>query len=469
MIADTTGQRLRYVLADFLTANVAVFVFDIIRYHVLRAETADFGSLKHFLTSGVLVAEQIVLPFVVLGVYLLSGFYNKPFHKGHVQVMFSTLGATFFNTLLIYFALLVNSRTSIRMDSYELLFYLFFTLFVTCLLGRALVIRLTYQRIKRGGLSFNVAVAGDNPRGREIAQGIGENSRRNGYRFAGFITLPGEKASPGSVAPEDVERFCRDKDIREIIVAPPSADEKTVPGLLAPFFSLGIPLKIKAEAMPMLSSSIKLQSIYEEPYLDITSANVTECTRNIKRLLDIIASAFALAALALPMAAIAVAVKMDSPGKILFRQERIGYRGRPFNIVKFRTMRTDAEADGPQLSSSDDPRITRAGRFLRKYRLDELPQFWNVLKGDMSIVGPRPEREHFIRRIRAVAPQYTLVHQVRPGITSWGMVKYGYASSVPEMVERLRYDLIYLANMSIPVDVKILIHTVKTVVKGRGK
>ena len=219
----------------------------------------------------------------------------------------------------------------------------------------------------------------------------------------------------------------------------------------------------------MLSSSIKLQSIYEEPYLDITSANVTECTRNIKRLLDIIASAFALAALALPMAAIAVAVKMDSPGKILFRQERIGYRGRPFNIVKFRTMRTDAEADGPQLSSSDDPRITRAGRFLRKYRLDELPQFWNVLKGDMSIVGPRPEREHFIRRIRAVAPQYTLVHQVRPGITSWGMVKYGYASSVPEMVERLRYDLIYLANMSIPVDVKILIHTVKTVVKGRGK
>lgn len=132
-------------------------------------------------------------------------------------------------------------------------------------------------------------------------------------------------------------------------------------------------------------------------------------------------------------------------------------------------MRPDAEAHGPRLSSETDPRITPLGRVLRKYRLDELPQFWNVLKGDMSLVGPRPERRYFINKIMAEAPCYSLVHQVRPGITSWGMVKYGYASEVAQMVKRLKYDLVYLANMSFIVDLKILIYTVKTVVKGRGK
>jgi lipopolysaccharide/colanic/teichoic acid biosynthesis glycosyltransferase len=169
------------------------------------------------------------------------------------------------------------------------------------------------------------------------------------------------------------------------------------------------------------------------------------------------------------MALIALLIKRDSKGPVIYKQERIGYHSKPFFIYKFRTMRTDAEQAGPMLSSRNDARITGIGRVLRKYRIDELPQFWNVLKGDMSLVGPRPEREYFIRQIMPCAPQYTLIHQVRPGITSWGMVKFGYASSLQEMVERVRYDLIYLANVSLTVDVKILIYTIKTVIKGRGK
>ena len=154
---------------------------------------------------------------------------------------------------------------------------------------------------------------------------------------------------------------------------------------------------------------------------------------------------------------------------MIYRQRRIGIHHKPFTIYKFRTMRTDAEAAGPQLSGENDPRVTKVGRVMRKYRIDELPQFWNVLKGDMSLVGPRPEREYFIRQIVKEAPYYTLVHQVRPGITSWGMVKYGYASTVGQMVERTRFDLIYLSNMSTMVDIKILIHTLKTVMTGKGK
>ncbi|MDE6741459.1 MAG: sugar transferase, partial [Muribaculaceae bacterium] len=166
---------------------------------------------------------------------------------------------------------------------------------------------------------------------------------------------------------------------------------------------------------------------------------------------------------------LAVKVKMDSKGPVFYTQERIGLKERPFKIIKFRTMRTDAEADGPQLSNDDDPRVTKSGKVMRKFRLDELPQFWNVLKGEMSIVGPRPERKYFINKIIEKAPYYTLLYQARPGITSWGMVKYGYASRVDEMVERSKYDLLYISNMSILVDLKIMLYTVLTILEGKGK
>jgi lipopolysaccharide/colanic/teichoic acid biosynthesis glycosyltransferase len=154
---------------------------------------------------------------------------------------------------------------------------------------------------------------------------------------------------------------------------------------------------------------------------------------------------------------------------VFFRQERIGKHGRPFKIVKFRSMYLDAERDGPQLSSTSDPRITPIGRWMRKTRMDELPQFWNVLKGDMSLVGPRPERQHFIDAITEVAPHYTHLHKVRPGITSWGQVKFGYAENVEQMVRRLKYDILYIENMSLAVDLKILAYTVLIILKGDGK
>ncbi|MDE7509110.1 MAG: exopolysaccharide biosynthesis polyprenyl glycosylphosphotransferase, partial [Muribaculaceae bacterium] len=227
-------------------------------------------------------------------------------------------------------------------------------------------------------------------------------------------------------------------------------------------------VRIAPTSMSYLTSAIRLGDIIGEPFIDLTSPSMNEWQKNVKRVLDVALSSIAMLLLSPLYLVLAIAVKRSSPGPVIYRQQRIGYRQEPFDILKFRSMRIDAEADGPRLSADDDPRVTPVGRIMRKYRLDELPQFWNVLKGEMSLVGPRPEREYFIRRIVKEAPYYTLLHQVKPGVTSWGMVKYGYARSVEEMVERARYDLIYLSNMSVAVDFKILLHTIKTVVSGRG-
>jgi lipopolysaccharide/colanic/teichoic acid biosynthesis glycosyltransferase len=165
---------------------------------------------------------------------------------------------------------------------------------------------------------------------------------------------------------------------------------------------------------------------------------------------------------------LAIGVKLSSPGPILYRQQRVGRYGRCFKIFKFRSMYHNAEENGPELSSRHDPRVTRFGQFMRKHRLDEIPNFINVLKGEMALVGPRPEREYFINKITKEAPHYVHLHKVKPGITSWGQVKYGYAENVEEMIKRLRYDILYIENMSLFVDLKIMFYTAITIIKGRG-
>lgn len=219
----------------------------------------------------------------------------------------------------------------------------------------------------------------------------------------------------------------------------------------------------------ILSGSVKMTSIFGAPLIEITKEIMPAWQQSLKRIFDILVSLMVLTVFSWIYILVALAVKLNSKGPIFYSHERIGWHGKPFLIHKFRSMYTDAEKMGPALSSKNDPRITPLGRFLRKVRLDEIPQFYNVLIGEMSIVGPRPERQFFIDQIIQKAPHYKHLHKVRPGITSWGQVKYGYAENVEEMIERLKYDIIYIENMSLGVDMKILIYTALIVVQGRGK
>jgi len=232
---------------------------------------------------------------------------------------------------------------------------------------------------------------------------------------------------------------------------------------------LGLPIMISPDRFNMMQTPVRISDIYGEPLVNISRSSMSDSGKNIKRALDVLVSFVALILLIPVYAIVALIIKRTSPGPVLYLQERIGLHNKPFKIIKFRSMVQNAEVEGkPQLSSDDDPRITPFGRFMRKYRIDELPQFWNVLKGEMSLVGPRPERKFYIEQLLPLVPAYALLHQVRPGITSMGMVKFGYAKTIDEMLERVKYDLMYLNNMSLLNDIKILIYTIKIVFTGRG-
>lgn len=468
---SVNAQRTRYVIADWLSGCVAFFVFNIARYLLLNEFQERISNLWAFVFSSKLIIEQCIVPVGMLIIYWLSGYYNRPFGKSRLQEIITTFCSAIINTILIYLILLINDQTGRRIVNYEMIIILFGLLFIMTYLPRVLITSFALHRFRSHNWALRALIIGNSPISRKIAQRLTTGSSRVAYNIIGFVPIPGESVA-GDDRPvfetDDIESLAEKKEIDQVILAPEYYDEKRVLSILYRLFHLNIPIKISPDTLSFVTSGIRLNDIYGEPFIDLTAPTLSESSKNVKRSFDVLISGLLLILLSPLYLLLSILVKTGSKGKIIYSQERIGLKQRPFRIYKFRTMVADAEKDGPQLSSDTDSRITRIGRIMRKYRLDELPQFWNVMKGDMSIVGPRPEREFFIRQIVEHAPYYVLVYQVRPGITSWGMIKYGYASDIPQMVERTRYDLIYMANMSLFVDAKILIYTVKTVVTGKG-
>jgi exopolysaccharide biosynthesis polyprenyl glycosylphosphotransferase len=296
-----------------------------------------------------------------------------------------------------------------------------------------------------------------------------------GNKFVGFVNVNGGDQHFGSVdLPrlghwQDLRRIIEEQQVEEAIIAVESSEHAHISRIITELEGTQVRIKIIPDMYDIMAGSVKMTSIFGAPLIEVNPQIMPAWQFALKRLVDIVFSGVALVLLSPFLLVLAVLVKTSSPGPVFFRQERIGRHGKPFKIIKFRSMYCDAEKKGPQLSSATDPRITPIGRFLRRARLDELPQFWNVLKGEMSLVGPRPERQFFIDRITEVAPHYRHLHKVRPGITSWGQVKFGYAENVDQMVRRLKYDILYIENMSLAVDLKILAYTVIIMLKGDGK
>lgn len=452
-------------------SNLAWLGYNCVRY--LVGAVHGQSSFAHFLTSPMTVLGQVVFPLVMMAVYALSGYYNEVFRKSRVQEVLISMSTAAVNSLLIFFVALINDLALDRRSDYEMLFVLFAMLFVMVYAVRAAITNHASRCIKSRRWSFPTLVVGCGQMAVDRVKRMEAMHNSLGYRVEGYVAIPGEQPAANLGKPvyqlAEAAQVCASQGIKELIVVPTTTDPSLVLNVINHLFTLNLPIKITPDRYNVLRSRVRISDLYGDPLIDISGSSMSESGKNIKRCADVMISLLMLIILLPVYAIVALLIKLDSPGPAFYSQERVGMHNRPFRIIKFRTMVADAEAGGrPQLSSAYDPRITRVGRVLRKYRIDELPQFWNVFCGDMSLVGPRPERQYYVDQILEREPAYSLVHQIRPGITSMGMVKFGYATTVDEMVERASFDLLYLENMSLINDIKILVYTVKIVVTGKG-
>jgi len=416
----------------------------------------------------------ILIPVFWISLYVLVGLYQEIYRRHRLKELGQVFTVTTIGILALFFAFILDDQISNYRNYYQSVLVLFLSHFMLTFIFRIILTSKTVKRIHSGEIGFETVILGGNERALALYEEIQGLKKSPGFKFIGFIKVNGvdnvlSKYLPQLGEYDQLSHLIINREIHEVIIALESTDHKKIGDILNQFEGLDVKIKIVPDMYDIMSGSVRMTSIFGLPLIEINRDIMPRWQFILKRVMDLFLSFVAIIFLLPVYLLLAILVKISSAGPIFFGQQRIGLFGKPFTIYKFRTMVHNAEPNGPQLSSSHDSRITKLGRFLRKTRLDELPQFFNVLKGDMALVGPRPERQHYIDLIMEQAPHYKHLQKVRPGITSWGQVKYGYAENVEQMIQRLKYDVIYIENMSLSVDFKILFYTILIVLRGDGK
>lgn len=454
------------VLIDWLAAVMAWGSFYYVRK--VKLELVEFNVNESFY-YGVLF-----IPIAWIFLYMLQGTYHDVRRLHRIKIFNLTFIGTVIGVVLLFFVFLLDDEINGYRQYYTSVFLLFAIHFSITFLPRLLLVSSIVRRIHKRKAGFRTMIIGGSERAIDIYNEIEGLPKGTGNTFVGFINLNGVDRQLESKLTylghiDDVEAILRANQIEQVIIAVESSEHDKLRNVISRLEGGDVKIKILPDMYDILSGTVKMNNIFGALLIEVNTDVMPIWQIITKRIFDIVASAIALVLLTPVFIVLGILVKTSSPGPILFFQERIGKNGIAFNIIKFRTMVTDAEKAGPQLSSSNDPRITKIGRFMRKSRLDEFPQFWNVLVGDMSLVGPRPERQFYIDQIAEVEPQFHQLTKVRPGITSWGQVKYGYAENVDQMLARMKYDLLYLKNRTLSLDFKIMLYTVLIIFKGAGK
>ena len=416
-------QQLWYILADLISSELVWLCFLGFRW---MAYEGRVGVLEDVLIPAFdFRPPLIVYPLVCLGIYYLSGYYLRPFQKPLWREFLRTLFSALVISLLFFFIIIIDDEVSSYNRYLVSLGVLFGLQFVLSYIPRLTITLL---------------------------------SRRRGVLRTKTVHSLVEAASLSAEEQDEV-----------IIDLPDGYTDRQLYELIARLYPLSCEISMIPRVYDMLTGAARIGQLDRPSLIRITEHHMTDSELCIKRAFDIIASVFGLVLLSPLLAFIALVVRCSSKGPVIYSQERIGQYGLPFRIYKFRTMIDHAEQGTPQITQDKDPRITRIGRWLRKYRLDELPQLWNILRGDMSVVGPRPERPYFIEQIMKDAPYYCLLYKVRPGLTSWGPIRVGYTDTMEKMIERLNCDIVYVENMSLLLDLKILFFTTGVIIHGKGQ
>jgi exopolysaccharide biosynthesis polyprenyl glycosylphosphotransferase len=460
------------VLFDYMSAALAWTLFWAYRHELLGS--GSYFQTLHALRLFDYLSIFLIIPAGWLFLYLLSGTYFDLYRKSRLNEINRTLISCIIGSIAVALFVFANDSSEssyiIKMTGRYLLIHTACTL-----IFRLLILNHVKNNLIKGKVGFNTLIIGGNDKAIDIYKQVTGSRQVLGNVFKGFIYSNKESSNGMSkYLPQlghlsNLEGIIDDHEVEEVIVAVDSSEHHLLENILTRLSYRPVVVKVLPDIYDIISGSVKTSNVYDAVLIHIHPELMPDWQRVCKRAIDISCSLLALIILSPLYILAALMVKFSSPGGIIYKQQRIGLFGKPFYIYKFRSMFVDAEEKGPALSSKEDPRITKWGKIMRKWRIDELPQFYNILKGDMSLVGPRPERRHFIDIISQTHPHYKYLHKVKPGLTSWGMVQYGYAENVEQMKERMKYDLLYIENCSLALDIKIMLYTFKVIFQGRGK
>ncbi len=470
-------QVARYVVWDFLAASIAWGLFFIYRKYYVDPPAfywdKVWGDPKFY--WGI-----VLIPLAWLAVYAIVGTYRKIYRKSRLKEMGQTLAISLLGVTVIFFLFILDDEVVTHTGYYYFFLVLFSLHFLLTFAGRFVLSSITAHKIHNRIMGFPTLVVGSNGTASKVFAEVQSQEKSSGNLFVGFVHVNGDQDDhdhdfsmaehlPHLGHYKDLKEIIQEHNIEEVIIAIDQQEQPAIFNIITELRGTGMVIKVIPDMHDLLLGTVKISSIFHAPLIHVYPDLMPAWQQTVKRVLDVVVSVVAIVLLLPVYLVTGLIVMLTSKGPVFYSHERIGLNGKPFTMHKFRSMYQNAEAAGPQLSSENDPRITRFGRFMRQIRLDETPQFWNVLTGDMSLVGYRPERQYYIDQIMEKSPHYRLLFKIKPGITSWGQVKYGYAENVAEMVQRLRYDMLYLQNMSLGMDFKIMIYTVLIVIMGRGK